>query len=741
MRDSWGRRFGFEEGQRQQKRAHAPQRAIGAWIVLIGVAWVWLISINTLVSLPLGAEEPNWEALLQRPILPRHIPESEVQAYCAQRVARLPEFASREAWETYAENLRGEILREVVLRGEAATWQKFPVHVEWFSDLPGGESYRVRRLRYEALPGLWIPALMYEPRSLSGKVPVILNVNGHDGDGKAADYKQRRCIHLAQQGMIALNVEWLGMGELRTRGFQHGRMNQLDLCGTSGLAPFFLAMQRGLDVLLEHPHADKQRVAVAGLSGGGWQTILLSSLDTRVTLANPVAGYSSFLTRVRHHSDLGDSEQTPVDLAARADYTHLTALLSPRRALLTYNLRDNCCFASDHALPPLLAAAQPIYTLSGVPERLTSHVNVDPGTHNFELDNRKALYRAIRQHFFESNGDSEGVKSAPFSTEEQIRDEEVLTVDELRVGVPEDQADFTRLARELASRLPREANRPKEASAWPAWYSRQAEVLRETVRWPQRGAVVGRRVATDWAGAVEVTYWKLAMGGEWTLPAVEFSPPNARGCVVLVGDGGRSILAAQVARWLADEYRVVAVDPFYWGESELGRRAYLFALLVSSVGERPLGIQASQLEGVLEWAGQRHPDLPMGLSAVGPRATLAALVTGALIAESGRTSGENGPGAPPDSDQSEANGTGNQAPGHPRGKLDFLELDGLLGSLHEVLERDMSFEEAPELFCFGLLRDFDIRQLVTLRGTCDIRVINPSSRVQTELGNLLDRNP
>ena len=130
--------------------------------------------------------------------------------------------------------------------------------------------------------------------------------------------------------MLALNVEWLGMGQLSGDGFKHYKMNQLDLCGTSGLAPFYLSMSRGLDLLLSLDHADPTRVAVAGLSGGGWQTILISSLDTRVTLANPVAGYSSFITRAHHTKDLGDSEQTPSDFGAIADYTHLTMLLAPR---------------------------------------------------------------------------------------------------------------------------------------------------------------------------------------------------------------------------------------------------------------------------------------------------------------------------------------------------------------------------------------------------------------------------
>lgn len=221
-------------------------------------------------------------------------------------------------------------------------------------------------------------ALLYEPDNLSGTVPVVLNVNGHDSAGKAAGYKQLRCINLAKRGMIALNVEWLGMGQLRNPGNNHGAMNQLDLCGTSGIAPFYLAMTRALDVLLAHRHADRKRVAVAGLSGGGWGTIFISSLDTRVTLANPVAGYSSFFTRARYFSDLGDSEQTPSDLATVVDYAHLTAMMAPRPLLLTFNAKDNCCFRADHALQPLLDAATPVYHAVGKPGALHYHVNLSP---------------------------------------------------------------------------------------------------------------------------------------------------------------------------------------------------------------------------------------------------------------------------------------------------------------------------------------------------------------------------
>ena len=64
-------------------------------------------------------------------------------------------------------------------------------------------------------------------------------------------------------------------------------------------------------------------------------------LDTRVTLANPVAGYSSLVNRADNGRDLGDSEQTPNDLGTLVDYTHMTAMVAPRPLLLTYNAEDD----------------------------------------------------------------------------------------------------------------------------------------------------------------------------------------------------------------------------------------------------------------------------------------------------------------------------------------------------------------------------------------------------------------
>ena len=42
----------------------------------------------------------------------------------------------------------------------------------------------------------------------------------------------------------------------------------------------------------------------------------------------------------------------PADLLSIADYSHLTAMLAPRPALLIYNEHDDCCFSSlAHVFP------------------------------------------------------------------------------------------------------------------------------------------------------------------------------------------------------------------------------------------------------------------------------------------------------------------------------------------------------------------------------------------------------
>jgi dienelactone hydrolase len=657
-----------------------------------------LLVVLTVVSSILTASLPGQDevgVLLKHEIIGNELPLAEVQRYVESRVPKMPACGTVSEWQAEADRLRQAVLDRVVFRGEAARWRDAPTKVQWLDAIEGGPGYRIKKLRYEALPGMWIPALLYEPDQLAGRVPAVLNVNGHTSLGKQYPPKQLRCINQAKRGLLALNIEWLGMGQLSSGGFSHARMNQLDLCGTSGLAPFYLCMKRGLDVLLSLENTDPKRVAVTGLSGGGWQTIVLSALDTRVTLTNPVAGYSSFLTRTRHFKDLGDSEQTPNDLATVADYTHLTAMMAPRPTLLTYNAQDDCCFESGYALQPLLDAAQPVFRLFGKEDSLRWHVNREPGTHNYEVDNRQALYRMLGDFFFAGN--------ANFDTREIPSDREIKTAEQLMIELPAPNEDFHTLALALSQSLPRAAVWPQDPIAKENWQTEGRKQLREVVR-AKDYQVIATEAGRETQGGVEAVYWRLLLDSDWTLPVVELTGPQTERTAILVADGGRAAAATVASQLLKDGYRVIAVDPFYVGEARCRQSDWLFALLVATVGDRPLGLQASQVSAAARWAAERQGGAPVTLVAIGSRASVFALVATALETQA----------------------------------IAAVELRQPLGSLKEVLERNWPVTEAPELFCFGLLECCDMRQLAALVAPRLVRLVEPSDRAKQELGGLAE---
>src|SRR5450432_4221337 len=99
-------------------------------------------------------------------------------------------------------------------------------------------------------------------------MPAILNVNGHEPEGKSMEYIQKRCINQARQGILALNLEWIGMGELDSPENVHWNESYLDLAGANGLGLFYLAMRRGLDYLCQRADVDRSRIGIMRLPKG-----------------------------------------------------------------------------------------------------------------------------------------------------------------------------------------------------------------------------------------------------------------------------------------------------------------------------------------------------------------------------------------------------------------------------------------------------------------------------------------
>ena len=331
-----------------------------------------------LIALPAMAqsEAPRLHAALAEEVLAPQTAVFQLRDYVLKRVAKPPAPRSAEEWSAESKRLRARMM-EIVYHG----WPK-----EWVESAPkfeeagviAGKGYRIRKLRYEIVPGFYSTALLYEPENLHGKVPAILNVNGHaDAEGKAVEYKQKRCITFARNGALALSLEWLNCGELMRKENEHSNGGHLELAGAHSAGLFYLAMRRGLDYLYEHANTDRARLGMTGLSGGGWQTITLSSLDERVRAAVPVAGFSSLSTRVEMGplGDVGDIEQAATDMFDGADFTHLVALMAPRPLLLAHNAEDDCCFRGPAVRPLTFDGMRPVYRLFGKETSLEYHEN------------------------------------------------------------------------------------------------------------------------------------------------------------------------------------------------------------------------------------------------------------------------------------------------------------------------------------------------------------------------------
>jgi hypothetical protein len=207
--------------------------------------------------------------------------------------------------------------------------------------------------------------------------------------------------------------------------------------------------------------------------------------------------------------------------------------------------------------------------------------------------------------------------------------------------------------------------------------------------------------AVSKVGEATATTWQLRLGGDWTVPALELANEESNSTVILLADGGRKSVATEAAELLKAGHRVVAVDPFYLGESKIAQRDFLFGLLVSGVGERPLGVQAAQLGAIAEWAGKAFGS-PVRMVAVGPRTSLMALTAAAMQPAS----------------------------------FQHVELRKSYGSLKEIIEQNLGVNQAPELFCFGLLEEFDILQLSALAAPTPVRFTEASERVGKELAPL-----
>ena len=599
------------------------------------------------------------------------VSEHQLRHYLVNLVAPPPSPATAGQWSQEAKQLREHWLNDVVYHGWPREVIEAPPRFEETGVIETGKGYRVRKLRYEIVPGFYSAALLYEPEGARRGSPAVINVNGHVGaPGKTVEYKQKRCIQFAKQGILALNLEWLSFGELSQSENQHWYGAHLDVVGAHELGLFYLAMRRGLDYLYDHPLVDRERIGMTGLSGGGWQTIMLSALDTRIKATTPVAGFSSIASRVeaKRYGDLGDLEQAPTDFFAGSDYTHLVGLCAPRPTLLIYNAEDDCCFRAPLVKPLVFDAMRPLFALYGAGEALQWHENLEPGTHNYQKDNRLAAYRFFAASFH----------LPPFAEEGNL-DAELRSYDELTVGLPANNLTILALAQKLGreiARTPIPTNQAEHARWVLAERARLGQVIRRRAAalagpWP---------VASTRNGGVESISYVFDFGNGLSANGVLtrlVGCPETAPVTLILNDKGKRESAVPVAARVAKGDQVLAPDLAFFGDAWRGVPVPEYAQIINGLGERPLGIIVGQVLEISRWLRDRAGGARVGVESAGLRHQVVALTAAAL----------------------------------EPGLFSEVTIRDGVKSLSCLLERPVQFSQAPELFCLDFFKDFDLDRL------------------------------
>ncbi len=293
------------------------------------------------------------------------------------------------------------------------------------------EGYRIEKLYYESLPGLYVPANLYIPEGISDPVPAILYVCGHSPTQKVRYQPYPR--KFAELGFVCLIIETIQFGEVY--GEHHGCYSKGWFHWYSrGYNPGGVELWnaiRGLDLLSGLPEVNPDKLGVTGISGGGSQSWYIAAADPRVKAVAPVCGASTLEAQIGTRTVDGHCDcMMPVN-TYQIDFQNIGALIAPRPLLIAQADRDG--INTIESVRRLYTDISGLYTLYGVPENV-SFVET-PGGHSYHRISRQAIHSFFLNHLMDT------VVPPEQTGDIDVAPENLLSEDELRVytdGPPED---------------------------------------------------------------------------------------------------------------------------------------------------------------------------------------------------------------------------------------------------------------------------------------------------------------
>lgn len=240
------------------------------------------------------------------------------------------------------------------------------------------------RARISVLPGVHTDGIYIVPKGLKGRAPLVIAMHGGGGSPDVALFhggaNYRDMVRGGvKRGYVVFAPTHLfsapgAPGDIRNRIDERMR-----LVGTSLTAVEIAKITRSLDVLLKRPEVDPKRVAMVGLSYGGYYTLVVPALEPRIKVA-----VSSCYFGVQEGRYAKDERSVPSDFKFKDRFTllrdsEIVALICPRPLEIQAGSTDD----ADHREPGKLLAPQAAAYYQGLHRADAFRFLVFEGGHEF----------------------------------------------------------------------------------------------------------------------------------------------------------------------------------------------------------------------------------------------------------------------------------------------------------------------------------------------------------------------
>ncbi len=332
----------------------------------------------------------------------------------------LKSLQNKDDWKDIKDDRYQELVEMLGLVNMPLEGERSPLNIKKTGSIQM-DGYRIEKLYYESLPGLYVPANLYIPDNITEAVPAILYQCGHSRTQKV--HYQAHPRRYAQLGFVCLIVETIQWGEVYGEHwgcYSKGWFNWYSKGYTPAGVETWNGI-RGLDLLSQMSEVDPSKLGVTGISGGGALTWYIAAIDQRIKAAATVCGNSNLESHIRtrtidEHCDC----MMPVNTYLR-DFHDIGALIAPRPLFIAQADRDG--MNTIESSIEVYESLKDFYALFDA-EKDINFIST-PGGHSYHPNSRKAIFSFFINHLMDKNIPADKIADVDESPDAMLSEEKL----------------------------------------------------------------------------------------------------------------------------------------------------------------------------------------------------------------------------------------------------------------------------------------------------------------------------